>query len=65
MLNNHTDLVGKTVSALGAATLQDITSSFAGHTLEESVLARAMTLFGLIGALWHWYSLYAQMPCGK
>jgi hypothetical protein len=51
-------LVAQTSAALIAAALQNITSSFAGHTLEKAVLARTMTLFRLIGTLWHYYSLF-------
>jgi hypothetical protein len=54
--------VAETDTTFEAAALQYIAAGLAGHTFKESVLTRTVTLFGLVGALWHWYSLYAQMP---
>jgi hypothetical protein len=46
-------LVGQASAAFGATALQNITASFASHTLEETVLTRTLTLFWLVSALGH------------
>lgn len=46
-------LMGQASAAFSATALQDITASFASHTLEETVLTRTLTLFGLVSALGH------------
>ena len=53
-------LVCQAGAALGTAAHQDVTSSFAGHALEEAVFTRAVALFWLVCALWHRLSLYAH-----
>jgi hypothetical protein len=40
-------------AALVPTPVQDILTSFAGHTLKKAVFARAVALLGLVGSLWH------------
>jgi hypothetical protein len=45
--------VSKTDATFEAACAKHIATSFAGHALEETVLASAVTFFGLVGSFRH------------